>query len=102
MTRPNGKLYKSRKGMFSLLFDEDSWDSPYGGTCAVLVLRTDDYEQAKQTARAQFLDFDEYHAEIMTEGRLGWWRESIRDHERYWTQDEERGCPGFLFETPCG
>lgn len=102
VTRPNGKVYKSRKPPASIVFDPDSWDSQVGdGTCAVLVIRTDDYDYAKKVAYSRLLtEHDRDCAEGMKDGHFGWWRESMRDNAPYWTADEVRGVPGFLFESP--
>lgn len=99
MMRPSGKLYKSRKGMATVLLDED-----YSGDTGqrVLVLREGDYETARKAACRRLSDYDPDCGEMAESGmswRFSWWRESIRNGGPYWVEDEVHGCPGFYFET---
>ena len=93
-TRPNGKLYRSRKGWCSIFFDGD--DNEWG-TPAVLVLRTDDYATAEKIAQLMMLKND---SELeLEEGTPGWFRESIRHGEPEWVSDTARGAPGWYFQA---
>lgn len=94
MTRPNGKVYRARKGWSVVTFEAlDAFDKS-----GVMVLRLglDDYDLALDLAVIAMANLD---PEVQLQpGKFGWWRETIRNHEREWEYDSYRGVPGFWFE----
>jgi hypothetical protein len=90
MSRPNGKLYKAQKPPAAHLIEDD------GQVTAVLVIRTDDYLHARDLAQFELETFDTVYAPVTP--YFGWWRQTIRDGEDYWEQDEVRGAPGYFFK----
>lgn len=91
--RPNGKLYRPRKGIEAVPFED-----PYGYT-GVAILRTHDPE----AARARFADLLSQHELWFAEARLGWWRLVPWDANwtgcgRSWITDEVRGLPCVVFD----
>ena len=90
ITRPDGRVYRSRKVTANAVIDEDEF------VCGVMVLGTHDVGRAKPLA--DWLAAD-------TTGRgfaaidpeTGWWRDGFECGERRWVNDEVRGRPGVLF-----
>jgi hypothetical protein len=64
---------------------------------AVLVIREDDYDHARNLAQ---WELDTYDPGFMPgTPRFGWWREVIRDGNRVWEEDARRGVPGYWFDV---
>lgn len=87
VTRPDGRVYKSRKVIAHVLYDED--EVP----CMVLVLGTHDIERARLPADSLAI-FEGFE---VGNPYTGWWRESIRDHRPRWVDDDVRGRAGVMF-----
>jgi hypothetical protein len=88
--RPNGRLYRPRKVSARVLTDEDGIES------SVLVTGTHDVVRALDLARAVARQYVGTRSEP-ADPRQGWWRETIRRHDRYWEWDEVRGAAGVMF-----
>jgi hypothetical protein len=89
IVRPNGKLYRPRK------LRVEEWNVRWQGQFSVLVLGTHDIDQALPLARQRAFEYDVEDIRLV---ETGWWHDSIRNHDRYWTPDDVRGAAGVLFE----
>lgn len=89
-TRPNGKLYKAQKPPVAHLLYEDN------EVVRVLVLRTDDYLHARDLATFELLSLGDTALMPVTP-RFGWWRQSIRENQPWFVEDDVHGSPGYLF-----
>lgn len=90
--RPNGKWYRPRKRARAELLqaanDEVEW---------VLVIRTDDYEEARMLAIQEVQAYDGgYTAD---NPKFGWWRLGIYCGNWEWQEDNVRGAPGYRFDV---
>ena len=92
ITRPNGKPYRPRKVSCHAVADE--WDD----VVAVLVLGTHDAEAARPLAEDCVRLWAGSDCTAVRPS-TGWWREAIRDGQRWWTDDEARGRAGVRFEV---
>lgn len=86
--RPNGKLYRPRK------FRVVGWDCDPSGDpeWQVAVLGTHDVAAAREVAKYGF------HCPHLVNPTLGWIRQSMRDGERWWAEDEVRGAACVIFD----
>lgn len=85
--RPNGKLYRPRKGLRMIGFND------YNDEAFVAIIGTHDID----AARAAFPGGG-YQASYLVEPSLGWVRETFRYGERFidcW--DTERGAAAVIF-----
>lgn len=91
LVRPNGKLYRPRKKVTAVTF-QDRYN--YTG---VAVLRTHDVS----AARVAFASLLGEHELWFAEGRRDWWREVPWDSgsgcDWSWITDEARGVPCVVF-----
>jgi hypothetical protein len=87
--RPNGKLYRPRKGPVAVLVEGLDYDQ-----CWIYVLRTHDEERARELAQQM--------ETIEPRGRLCWIREAIRNNDREYVEDTVRGMPVVIFQMECG
>lgn len=86
VTRPNGKLYRPRKGLRQIGY----WDDTYGES-RVVVLGTHDIEKARAFATP-------YECEYLVEGRKCWAKSVMRNGERFIATDAtERGAAAVDF-----
>jgi hypothetical protein len=86
--RPNGKVYKPRKGLRMIGFDDY-----IDGDAYVAILGTHDIA----AARAAFPGGG-FQSPHLVEARLGWVRETIRNGERFWDCDDTvRGAAAVIF-----
>ncbi|HEY6493279.1 MAG TPA: hypothetical protein VIZ43_08405 [Trebonia sp.] len=88
--RPNGKPYRPKRVMGRLL--NEATDEP----TLILVTGTHDTDRAAEFARelaAYWLGSDVEPVAPMR----GWWRQSIRRGDEYWTDDDVRGAAGVIF-----
>lgn len=93
MTRPNGKQYRSRSQPKAHVLLTD------GGTVdAVIVLPTDDLELAASEAVAE-LEYRFGDRWRVSRPVFTWWRESMRDHDSYWSENLVAGAPGYMFDA---
>lgn len=90
--RPNGKLYRPQRVVARLLDSDQDMDA------LVLVTGTHDIERAKALASGLVTEWHGRGYEPVF-ARTGWWRETIRRHERYWDDDEVRGAAGVMFDV---
>lgn len=91
ITRPNGKIYRPRK-LVAYFCEESACAYP-----AVVVFGTHDNDVARPLALAEA----KYRLEdgpMDLYGTKGWWRDTIRNGERVWEYDEERGRAGINYE----
>lgn len=88
VTRPNGKVYHPRVLRTEILYDEDAIE------CQILVLGTHDIDRAQVLAeQVRLSDW------FCTENPCtGWWRQTVRNYDRYWEYDETRGAAGVSFD----
>lgn len=90
MQRPNGSIYHGKLMPKALLLEDD------GEVNAVLVVREDEYQHARDLAQ---LEADRYdHGYVVNWPRFGWYRQTMRNNEPLWEIDEVRGAPGYLFQ----
>lgn len=99
VTRPDGRIYKSRKVIAHIVGDEDEIPS------MVLVLGTHDIVRAQPLADHVARMYTEPGC-VAAKPETGWWRESIRDGRPWWVDDDRRGRAGVMFreitEVPGG
>ena len=92
VTRPDGRVYRSRKVTANAVTDPDDGDM----LCGVMVLGTHDYDRAKPLA-------DDYAAwqfgrgHVATDWITGWWRDGFENGRRCWVNDPEHGRAGVWF-----
>lgn len=91
MTRPNGKLYKARKGWAVWILDGE-WNQ------LALVLRCKPLDEARALADP-VIKASLGSSCSPGSAQFGWWRQTIRNNEPYWDHDSVRGAPGWLFEV---
>jgi hypothetical protein len=90
ISRPDGRIYKSRKVIAHLVTDED--EVPSG----VMVLGTHDIGRARPLACslvAEFVDSRDVPADPVT----GWWRDGFEGGRRCWVNDSQGGRAGVWF-----
>jgi len=92
LTRPNGKLYRSRKPPAAEFFEGDWFDKTY-----CLVYRCEDENEARALADEE-IRFNDPACQA-GDGVFSWWRKTIRNNESYWEHDNVRGVPGWSFEV---
>jgi hypothetical protein len=92
VTRPDGRIYRSRKLIAAAVTDPDDGDM----LCGVMVLGTHDCHRAKPMA-------DDYAAWQLGRGYVavdwvtGWWRDGFQNGRRCWVADEQHGRAGVWF-----
>lgn len=87
--RPDGRWYKARRPPAAYLVEN------YGEVDGVMVARCDDYEFAKLLAQRELNAYDDGYMPVAP--RFGWYREGIRDNDRFWEEDPVKGAPGYFF-----
>lgn len=87
--RPDGRFYRAKTPPAAHLINID------GDVSHVLVIRCDDYSYARNLAQYT-LEFYDSGCEAVSP-QFGWWREAIRNNERYWEYDEVKGACGYMF-----
>jgi len=93
VTRPNGKVYRPRKAPVAV-GAEDVDD----GRTEIYVLRTHDIDTALPLAQAEARRLDV--GSVDPDSAERWWlRGTIRNGERCYDPDAERGCPAVFFEV---
>ena len=89
--RPNGKWYRPRKPARAELVTNDNGDE-----YKVIVIRTDDYEEARMLAAQEVQAWDSGYTASHPE--FGWWRLGIYHGTWTWQYDDGRGAPGYMFD----
>ncbi len=91
VTRPDGRIYKPRKGPRAVLVDNpDDMRSPFGW---VFVLGTHDVDRAFELACTLGEGVERSSA------TLTWMRLAIRNHELFYDYDPVRGAATVSFEV---
>lgn len=90
--RPNGKPYRPRKGGMTAHSWQNDWGTEDRGC---VITGTLDPERSRTFAR-RMVDF--WHsADDVDMPQVGWWRLAMRDGDRQWVNDPERGRPGVMW-----
>ena len=90
ITRPDGRVYRSRKVTANAVIDEDEF------VCGVMVLGTHDYHRAKPLADG-YAVWQLGSGHVATDWVTGWWRDGFEYGCRRWIADEEHGRAGVWF-----
>lgn len=89
VTRPDGRLYRSRKVIAYPVYDDDEL------ICGVVVLGTHDIERARSGADT-VAAYDDSNF-IAVNPVTGWWRDGFEYGRRAWIYDECHGRAGVWF-----
>lgn len=91
LIRPNGKPYRSRKGLRA-----GAWEDVWGDTgCGVFVLGTLDPDEAQEYASRMCGCW--HGMPVAVKPVPGWYRLAMRSGDTEWVVDEVRGAPGVMF-----
>jgi len=96
IVRPNGKVYRPRKGLRVAVYDNrDTGGIGHG----IMVLGTHDIAAAVDVATRNPGD---YECEISAEyAVVGWTRDGYQNNQRWWTEDPVRGAASVTFDCGC-
>lgn len=92
MTRPNGKVYRPRRGLRAHAWEDDDRDER-----GVIVFGTLDPQRAQEFANrmcAYWYGMPEAVTPIP-----GWYRDGFQYGQRAWVCDDERGAAGVMFRA---
>lgn len=89
VVRPNGKVYRPRKGLRQRGYVVDDFHASW--TPFVAVFGTHDIEKATEYARP-------FMYAGLKPGKPGWLRDTIRDGEPFFDHDPVRGAACVIFE----
>lgn len=89
--RPNGKLYRPRKIRVTG-WDPEDWGHGWDRPPQTAVLGTHDIEVARQHATSGFT------CHYLINPTLGWMRQSMRNGDPWWVDDEVRGAACVIFD----
>ena len=89
-TRPDGRLYKSRKVIAHTVVDDDEI------VCGVMVLGTHDVARAKPLADWIAADTTG-RGFVAVDPVAGWWRDGFEGGRRRWVDDPKGGRAGIWF-----
>lgn len=96
IVRPNGKLYRPRKGIVVVPWDDDTWGR--GDACGVVVLGTHNVDLAQKLADKEIRSRWDSDMVGISEG-CGWFRDTYRYGDRVWATDPECGRAGVWFRA---
>lgn len=92
VTRPNGKVYQPVKPPIAVGVDD------VDGRTEIYVLRTHNVDAAYALAQFEARRLD-VGSVVRDSAELSWLRQTIRDGQRCYDSDRERGCPAVCFEV---
>ena len=90
VTRPDGRIYKSRKVVAHAVVDDDELLS------GVMVLGTHDIGRVQELADS-YAVWQLGKGHVAVEPQTGWWRDGFECGRRRWVRDPEAGRAGVWF-----